>query len=371
MPAEGKSTTAANLAVSFAQLGRRVLIVDADLRRPTLHHVFGLPNNGGLTDVLVRGVDWRQMLQETDLENLQVLSAGFTPPNPVELLTTQRMKALTAQIKHAFDLVIFDAPMVLSIPDVVTLAPIMDGVLLVHAPIHRDKSSIVQAKRLLERLGASLVGVILNDVSDKDAEYYTRYRYKSALQRPANAPVFIDMRPMEGGESWILDSLDSSNGIGTPPIPINKTASSEGFAVTILEMSLQPHIAEAESDPGFRFLVLDAVLVNEAESAYSFHPEQTAIVTDAQNEYSRALTSLIEVPSGSGAGGSPSRGTRVYKYDPLTTGKLERGIVGEEIIAAANVKRGLLAYRVPLDADNYSFEYEHEDINITLPLKTS
>jgi hypothetical protein len=118
-------------------------------------------------------------------------------------------------------------------------------------------------------------------------------------------------------------------------------------------------------------LVLDAVLVNETASAYRFNPGQTAIIIDAQNEYSRALTALIEVPSGSGVEESPPRGTRVYKYDPLTTSKLERGLVEEETIAATNVKRGLLAYRVPLDADNYSFEYEHEDINLTLPLRAS
>jgi capsular exopolysaccharide synthesis family protein len=336
-----------------------------------LHHIFDLTNNNGLTDVLVRGVDWRQVLQGTDLENLQILSAGFTPPNPVELLSTQRMKAFTTQIKHAFDLVIFDAPMVLSLPDVVTLAPILDGVLLVHAPVHGDKSSLVQAKRLLERLGASLVGVVLNNVNKKNAEYYTRYEYKSGSLRPANAPAFIDMRPVEGGEGWILDTPDASNGAGTLPIPINKTARSGRFAITILEMFLQPHLAETKSEPGFCFLVLDAVLVNEAESSYRFKPEQTAIVIDAQNEYSRVLTSLIKVPSSSGVGGSPPRGTRVYKYDPLTTSKLEGGIVEEETIAATNVKRGLLVYRVPLDAGDYSFEYEHEDINITLPLRTS
>ena len=134
VPREGKSTTAANLAVSFAQLGRRVLLVDTDLRHPSLQRVFGGIKSQGLTDVLVHGLEWQSVVHTASMDNLQILFAGSRPSNPTELLSMARMKRLIENWKACFDLVIFDAPVVLSIPDVMILVPAMDSVLMVHYP---------------------------------------------------------------------------------------------------------------------------------------------------------------------------------------------------------------------------------------------
>ena len=109
---EGKSTTAANLAVSFAQLGRHVLLVDADLRHPSLHRIFGDIQGQGLTDVLVRGVEWHSVVHEAPMDNLKILFAGACPLNPTELLSMARLKHLLEHWKTCFDLVIFDSPVV-------------------------------------------------------------------------------------------------------------------------------------------------------------------------------------------------------------------------------------------------------------------
>jgi capsular exopolysaccharide synthesis family protein len=365
-PGEGKSTTAANLGVSFAQLGWHVLLVDVDLRRPALHRNFGLTHDNGLTDILVHGTDWQQGLRDTELENLKILPAGFIPSNPVDLLSTRRMQAFTAQVTRAFDLVIFDAPIVLSLPEVTILAPTMDGVLLVHSPMHRDRDVALQAKRLLERRGAPLVGVVLNNIDRKDMPDYTTYRYEGdyapALRRLRldNSAVVphIDMQPGEDGKNWRLEPPAVRHKAAPPSSSARRTASIADMAITIHSVSLQQRIAAEESDPSSRFLLLDVEIANDATSPYTFYAEQTAIFVHVQSEYSRVLASLIEMPSRSGAA-TPSQDQQRYKYDPLITGQLEEGLGAEETIAPQSVCRGYLVYRVPLEVDSYVFEYEN------------
>src|SRR5215470_8395815 len=204
---EGKSTTAANLAVSFAQLGRHVLLVEADLRRPSLHRIFGSVQSQGLTDVLARGMEWSSVVHEAPLDNLKILFAGACPLNPTELLSTVRLKQLIEHWKARFDLVIFDSPVVLSIPDVVILAPMMDSVLLVHSQGRSTRAMAVETKRLLERAGAKLLGIVFNNVRPREEHYYSSEYYGSAdstvptlgrlqqsTEEPAVAPT-IEVRP--------------------------------------------------------------------------------------------------------------------------------------------------------------------------------
>jgi capsular exopolysaccharide synthesis family protein len=171
-PGEGKSTTAANLAISFAQLGLEVLLVDADLRRPALDRIFNFEGCIGLSDILMNGVDWREAVQYIGIDNLKILLTGSPPLNPTELLSTSRMKKLIQIWKECFDIIIFDSPITLSIPDVAILAPEMDRVLLIHSPSKTGKRQVVEANRRLKNINANVSGVIFNNVRYRELRNY-------------------------------------------------------------------------------------------------------------------------------------------------------------------------------------------------------
>jgi len=173
VPAEGKSTTISYLGMAFARLGRRVLLVDTDLRQPALHRRFRVHNNAGLTDILAQGHDWQQFIQNTSLAYLQILPAGGGPHGyPSDVLSLATMQKLVEDLRNDFDLVIFDAPPILSLPDAEILVPAVDGVLLVHSPGKCSKEDVFEATRVLQRAGANVFGVVLNDVSSKEQRYY-------------------------------------------------------------------------------------------------------------------------------------------------------------------------------------------------------
>jgi capsular exopolysaccharide synthesis family protein len=217
VPGEGKSTTAVNLAISFAQLGRLVLLMDADLRRPTVHRFFTGTNDSGVTDILTQKVEWRQVLQDTAIENLKVLLAGSKPLNPAELLSTQSMQSLLESLKNTFDIIIVDAPVTFSIPDVAILAPAMTGVLLVHYPAKGNRQAVLEAKRVLERAGAHLLGVVFNNVSPREHKYYYHsQKYHSVPYYDVKPPpkggvdgAFVDLRPAEARERLLMESSPS------------------------------------------------------------------------------------------------------------------------------------------------------------------
>ena len=216
-PGEGKSHTAANLAVSFAQLGQTVLLVDADLRRPTSHRPFNLINHSGLVDILECRTEWKSVLQDTAMENLKVLPTGGRPYNPAELLSTKRMHSLLGSLKEAFDIIIVDAPITLSIPDVAILVRDIDAVLLVHSPVKSNRDAAMEAKKTLDRAGATLLGVVFNNIKLKMHRYYyhpqTHPQYPHdpliAKQQTKKGATFVDMRPAENQEKWIAISPPS------------------------------------------------------------------------------------------------------------------------------------------------------------------
>jgi capsular exopolysaccharide synthesis family protein len=181
-PGEGKSTTAANLAAVMAQTDQRVVVVDTDLRRPVLHKVFGVPNNRGLTSVLLAGRSPMMDdgdVQATNIDCLYVLPSGPVPPNPSELLGSHRMAELIGFLAERFDLVIFDSPPVLAVTDAVVLGRQMDGVLLVvHAGRTREHA-LAAAFGELRKTGAHVLGVALNRLSSRPGGYYHAYYYHS------------------------------------------------------------------------------------------------------------------------------------------------------------------------------------------------
>jgi non-specific protein-tyrosine kinase len=163
--AEGKSTTLANLAVVSAQAGRKVILVDADLRRPTLYQIFGLNNDVGLTTVMMDEAALASPpLQETSIEGLAVLTSGPLPPNPAELMGSRRMEEIVAMLAGQADQVFFDTPPVVAVTDAAVLATKVDGVLLVIGAGKTRREYARMAVQRLQQINARLVGTVLTNV---------------------------------------------------------------------------------------------------------------------------------------------------------------------------------------------------------------
>jgi non-specific protein-tyrosine kinase len=171
---EGKSTVLANLAVTLAQGGKRVILADCDLRRPTQHSLFGLDNATGLTTMMLdESAKANPPLRETPVDGLRVLPAGPLPPNPAELLGSRRMKDVIAALLAQADVLLFDAPPVLAVTDALVLAVQTDGVLLVVRAGGTRREHVQQAKERLERVNARIVGAVLNNApTDQTLEGY-------------------------------------------------------------------------------------------------------------------------------------------------------------------------------------------------------
>jgi non-specific protein-tyrosine kinase len=181
---EGKTTTLANLGVVMAQAGDRVVLVDTDLRRSTLHKRFDVPNREGLTNALLEDEPvldgW---LRETEIENLRVLTSGPLPPNPSELLGSLKMRRLIERLKDEADIILFDTPPVLMISDASVLALETDGVLMV-ADAGRTRRTVArQSLERLRQLGVNVVGVVLNRVRPQRSKSYDYYQYVASQDK--------------------------------------------------------------------------------------------------------------------------------------------------------------------------------------------
>lgn len=172
-PGEGKSTISSNIAVVFAKFGQRVLLVDADLRKPVIHKVFQLNNSSGLSTVLSSSERVVDVIQQTQIENLSILSSGPTPPNPSELLSSLRMEQTLEELRQLFDVIIFDTPPVVTVTDAQIMSSKVDGTLLVVRENISRKESLTKAKELLEMAQARVIGVVYNGSEHtKVADYY-------------------------------------------------------------------------------------------------------------------------------------------------------------------------------------------------------
>ncbi|MEC1397183.1 CpsD/CapB family tyrosine-protein kinase [Peribacillus simplex] len=171
-PNDGKSTTAANLAIVLAQEEKKVLLVDADLRKPSVHYAFNLSNIHGLTSVLTKKMDLRKTILNSNVSNLDILTSGPIPPNPSELLNSKAIETAIDELKEIYDYIIFDTPPVLVVPDSQIVANKCDGVIMVVASGKTNKQSAVKAKDLLMKANTSLLGVVLNGVGTDNSNYY-------------------------------------------------------------------------------------------------------------------------------------------------------------------------------------------------------
>lgn len=177
-PREGKSVTCANLGVALAQAGKKTLMLDCDLRRPTMHAIFGLRNVRGMVDVLAMGQEAQEVWQEP-LPGLKVITAGPPPPNPAEMFTSQRLAHLIERMRPAFDYILLDTPPVGLVSDSAVLAAAHgDGVLLVLDAQNTRKVALREALRSLAGVGAKVLGTVMNNVETPKGEYryggYTR-----------------------------------------------------------------------------------------------------------------------------------------------------------------------------------------------------
>ncbi|MFS1058405.1 CpsD/CapB family tyrosine-protein kinase [Enterococcus casseliflavus] len=172
-PGEGKSTTSANLAVVFAKSGQRVLLVDSDMRKPTVNKTFNLMNATGLSTVLSTSTSVLEAAQKTVIDNLYVLTSGPKPPNPSELLGSARMNQVIEEARSLYDVVIFDMPPVVAVTDAQIMASKADGTLLVVRENVSRKESLSKAKELLNMVQAHILGVVYNGAEHiKDSGYY-------------------------------------------------------------------------------------------------------------------------------------------------------------------------------------------------------
>lgn len=205
VPGEGKTTIAANLAETLAQAGRRVLLIGCDLRRPTLHTVFGSPLSPGLSEYLSDQVTFDSILLESGIANLHFISSGATPPNPAELLGGSRMIEMVARMRSGYDTIMIDAPPMLAVTDAAVLSSCCDAALIVVEAAGVSRKSAIKMRGIVEQAGIRVTGIVMNDKTGKGWAYYSGYygsyggySYATEQKRPA----------------WIIRLLRSLTGFG-------------------------------------------------------------------------------------------------------------------------------------------------------------
>ncbi len=174
-PGEGKSTTVANLAVVLAQQGKRVLLIDADLRKPTVHYTFKVSNIYGVTSVLTRQRTLSEAIVTTTIPDVDVLPSGPVPPNPSEIIDSKSMTHLIEEAKELYDYVLFDTPPIMIVTDAQVLAHRVDGVIMVISSGKTEIESAIKGKELLENANAKILGTVLNEKEVKKDNYYYYY----------------------------------------------------------------------------------------------------------------------------------------------------------------------------------------------------
>ncbi len=174
-PGEGKTTSAINLGITMAQSGLKVLLIDGDLRKPQMHKIFGSFSQLGLTNILVNDLDYREGTSPTHVAGLETLPVGIVPPNPSELLASNKMKQLLDEVSEDYDFVIIDTPPAAVVTDASILSAVADGTILVCASGQVPVDGVKRAKELLENVNANIIGVILNKIPTDQRDYYQYY----------------------------------------------------------------------------------------------------------------------------------------------------------------------------------------------------
>lgn len=189
MPGEGKSWVSANLVATFAQEGKKVLIVDSDMRKGRLHTIFGIEKNPGLSNYLsgISEVEQKdnliQYMKQTEIENLYVMPAGDVPPNPSELLVSEKTTEMIEQLKTMFDLIIFDGTPCLLVTDALILARQIDATLIVTACKSTKMGDVEKIKKSIEKVGGKIAGIVINKIPISPKKYQSSYYYGNAEEK--------------------------------------------------------------------------------------------------------------------------------------------------------------------------------------------
>ena len=177
-PQEGKTTVAISLAITMAQSGARVVIVDSDMRRPRVHTAFGMDNDEGLSTAVLGTRKVEELVRPTQVPGLDLLPCGPIPPNPAELIHTERFREVVAQLERLYDRVVFDSPPVIAVTDPVVLSRYVDGVVMVLKSLVTNRRAAKFAVKQLRDVGGNILGAVLNDLDLENREYgYYHYYY--------------------------------------------------------------------------------------------------------------------------------------------------------------------------------------------------
>ena len=179
-PSEGKSTISANLAISLAIDGRKVLLIDADMRHPSIHKFFTMPPMPGLSDAITGATSLPDVIRPTEIPNLSIITAGTTPPNPASLLGSKIFKDTLEGLREEFQHIIIDTPPTLGMPDSRILSPVIDAAILVLKYQSTSREAARAARLMLSQVHTKLIGIVLNQVSSQGngySSYYNYYKY--------------------------------------------------------------------------------------------------------------------------------------------------------------------------------------------------
>lgn len=175
-PTSGKSTISANIAVTYAQAGYKTLIIDGDMRKPTQHYIFDLPNNSGLSNLIINKATYSDSIKESNVDNLAILTAGPTPPNPSELITSSKFETIFNELLDHYDFIVIDTPPVNTVTDAQVYAQTVKNCVLVIDAEKNNKIEVKKAKDLLNKSDGKLLGAVLNKMPvDKNSSYYYYY----------------------------------------------------------------------------------------------------------------------------------------------------------------------------------------------------
>lgn len=183
-PSEGKTTTSTNLAIVMAQAGNKTILIDCDLRKPTIHKMFEISNQVGLSNLLIGETKLNDVILKTTEENLHIIPLGVRPPNPSELLGSEKMKNFIHSLKETYDYIILDTPPVILVTDALIVSQYADGCLLVVSAGETHKDAVMKSKRLIENVNGNIMGIVLNKLDIENNRYYGYYNYYYSEENP-------------------------------------------------------------------------------------------------------------------------------------------------------------------------------------------